>query len=131
MPLCDDAVATLENLPSFNRGDYMFTTAFGVRPATGFSKLKVRLDKLLEGKMAGPWILHDIRRTVRTGLSALPIADNVRELVIGHAQPGLHQIYDQHAYINEKRRALTLWAARLRKQAAISGASCAIATGAV
>jgi integrase len=113
VPLCNDAVAILENLPRFTRGDYMFTTAFGVRPASGFSKLKLRLDKLLEGKMAGPWILHDIRRTVRTQLSALPVADNVRELVIGHAQPGLHQVYDQHAYVDEKRRALELWAARL------------------
>jgi hypothetical protein len=47
-------------------------------------------------------------------LSALPVADNVRELVIGHAQPGLHQVYDQHAYVDEKRRALELWSARLR-----------------
>jgi len=114
VPLCDDAVAILENLPRFTHGDYMFTTAFGVRPATGFSKLKVRLDKLLEGKMAGPWILHDIRRTVRTQLSALPIADNVRELVIGHAQPGLHAVYDQYSFLPEKTKALTLWAARLR-----------------
>jgi integrase len=114
VPLCDDMVAILENLPRFNRGDCMFTTSFGVRPASGFSKLKVRLDKLLEGKMAGPWILHDIRRTVRTQLSALPITNNVAELVIGHSQPGLNQIYDQYAYIDEKRRALELWAMRLR-----------------
>ena len=115
MPLCDDAVAILESLPRFNRGDCMFTTSFGVRPASGFSWLKARLDKLMEGKTAGPWILHDIRRTVRTHLSALPVADNVRELVIGHAQPGLHQVYDQHAYIDEKRRALELWAMRLHE----------------
>jgi integrase len=114
VPLSDDMVAILEHLPRFNRGDCVFTTSFGVRPASGFSWLKARLDKLLEGKVAGPWILHDIRRTVRTNLSALPIADNVRELTIGHAQPGLHAVYDQHSYINEKRHALTLWAARLR-----------------
>lgn len=113
VPLSDDAVAILENLPRFNRGDHVFSTTFGVRPASGFSKLKVRLDKLLEGKLTAPFILHDIRRTVRTGLSALPIADNVRELVIGHAQPGLRAVYDQYAYLDEKRRALELWAARL------------------
>jgi hypothetical protein len=92
----------------------MFTTTFGVRPASGFSWLKARLDKLMEGKMAGPWIIHDIRRTVRTNLSALPITNNVAELVVGHAQPGLHQIYDQYAYLDEKRRALELWSVRLR-----------------
>ena len=53
---------------------------------------------------------------MRTGLSALPIPDLVRELVIAHAQPGLHKIYDQHSYMNEKRRALELWSARLKNQ---------------
>ena len=51
---------------------------------------------------------------MRTGLSALPVPDLVRELVIGHAKPGLHKVYDQHAYLNEKRQALELWAGRLR-----------------
>jgi integrase len=115
VPLCNEAVAILENLPRFNRGDHVFTTSFGVRPASGFSWLKARLDNLVEGKVTGPWILHDIRRTVRTQLSALPIPDNVRELTIGHAQPGLHAIYDQHAYVDEKRRALELWAMRLHE----------------
>jgi hypothetical protein len=42
------------------------------------------------------------------------VPDLVRELVIGHAKPGLHKVYDQHAYLDEKRRALELWTARLR-----------------
>ena len=42
-------------------------------------------------------------------LSALPIPDMVRELVIAHARPGLHKVYDQHAYEQEKRHALELW----------------------
>ena len=33
--------------------------------------------------------------------------------VIGHSQKGLHKVYDQHAYLDEKRRALDWWAARL------------------
>jgi hypothetical protein len=52
---------------------------------------------------------------MRTGLSAIPnISDLVRELVIGHTKPGLHKVYDQHAYLDEKRFALDAWAARLR-----------------
>ena len=114
VPLSDNAMAILESLPRFRSGDYVFTTTFGKRPASGFSGTKRRLDKMLHGKMTGPWVLHDVRRTMRTHLSALPVTDIVRELVIGHAQPGLNQIYDQYAYIDEKRRALELWAARLR-----------------
>jgi hypothetical protein len=52
---------------------------------------------------------------VRTALSAMPVPDLVRELVIGQTKPGLHKVYDQHAYLDEKRHALELWAARLRE----------------
>jgi integrase len=114
VPLSDDAVAILEALPRFNRGDYVFSTTYGANPASGFSRNKERLDKLLEGKMAGEWVLHDVRRTMRTHLSALPVTDIVRELCIGHQQPGLRQTYDQFAYVDEKRTALELWAMRLR-----------------
>jgi len=60
------------------------------------------------------WRLHDLRRSMRTGLSALPVTDMVRELVIAHTKRGLHKVYDQFGYLDEKREALTLWAARLR-----------------
>ena len=60
------------------------------------------------------FVLHDLRRTMRTGLSALPIPDLVRELVIAHAKPGLHKVYDQFVYVDEKKQALDLWAGALR-----------------
>jgi integrase len=129
VPLSDDVVAILRALPRFRRGDYLFSTIFGMKPVNGFSKAKQRADKrMLRGLQAiartrnetppaalEPWVIHDIRRTMRTGLSALPVPDIVRELVIAHTKPGLHRVYDQHAYLDEKRRALDLWAARLRE----------------
>jgi hypothetical protein len=76
------------------------------------------LDILREDDPAAelrPFQTHDLRRTMRTGLSAIPsIPDLVRELVIAHSKPGLHKVYDQHAYLDEKRHALDAWAARLR-----------------
>jgi integrase len=111
VPLTDPVLAILGGLPRFTKGDHVFSTSFGASPVTGFSRLKDRLDKLLGG--ATDYVLHDVRRTMRTHLSALPITDRVRELVIAHAQPGLHKVYDQHAYLDEKRHALELWAARL------------------
>jgi integrase len=128
VPLSDDAVFILESLPRFNKGDHLFSTTFGVKPVNGFSKAKAVLDKAMLAelrKAAGndatparnkldPFVIHDIRRTMRTGLSALPVSDLVRELVIAHTKPGLHKIYDQFAYLDEKRHALDLWAARLR-----------------
>ena len=117
VPLSDMAVSILRNLPRFKQGDFVFSSTFGHIPVNGFSKAKAGLDKLMIGELGAtppPFVLHDIRRTVRTRLSALPIPDLVRELVIAHSKPGLHKVYDQHAYIDEKRHALDLWAARLR-----------------
>jgi hypothetical protein len=57
---------------------------------------------------------HDIRRTVRTHLSALHIGEEVREAVLAHVRPGIKGVYDQYQYLEEKREALTLWNARLR-----------------
>lgn len=130
VPLSDDVVAILESLPRFKKGDHVFSTTFGVKAINGFSKAKERLDRRMlrswralarargddrRKAQIQPWVIHDIRRTMRTGLSALPVSDLVRELVIAHTKPGLHKVYDQHAYLDEKRRALELWAARLRE----------------
>jgi integrase len=129
VPLTDDVLAILKSLPRFKRGDHLFSTDFGHKPVNGFSKAKARLDRRMlrswraiarargedrrKAKIE-PFIIHDIRRSVRTGLSAIPnISDLVRELVIGHTKPGLHKVYDQFAYLDEKKFALDAWATRL------------------
>jgi integrase len=112
VPLTEDVIALLETLPRFKQGNHLFSTDFGVRPVNGFSKAKERIDELAQ--VEAHWVIHDLRRTMRTGLSALAIPDRVRELMIAHAQPGLHQVYDQYSYVEEKRRGFALWAAHLR-----------------
>jgi integrase len=117
VPLSAEAIKVIESLPTFKKPNFLFSTTFGATPVNGFSKAKDRLDReMLRHLPSTPadWVLHDIRRTMRTHLSALPIPDLVRELVIAHTKPGLHKVYDQHAYIDEKRACLDQWAARLR-----------------
>jgi integrase len=130
VPLTDDVLAVLKSLPRFRKGDHLFSATFGDKPVNGFSKAKERLDRRMLrswralGRIRGEdrrqaqipdFVIHDIRRSVRTGLSALPgISDLVRELVIAHTKPGLHKVYDQFAYLDEKRKALELWNSRLR-----------------
>jgi integrase len=123
VPLSDDAMAILKPLPRFDGGNYLFSVQFGKRPVAAFSAAKSQFDAEMlkalredEPKAKLPdFVIHDIRRTVRTGLSAIPnISDLVRELVIGHTKPGLHKVYDQYAYLDEKRFGLDAWSARLR-----------------
>ena len=48
------------------------------------------------------------------GFRRLPVEDIVRELLLAHARPGLHKVYDLHAYEKEKADALKLWHAKLK-----------------
>jgi len=123
VPLTAEVIEILESLPRFKSGEYLFSSTFGKKPVNGFSKAKEKLDEAMLAEMRSrlgakaklpPFVIHDIRRTMRTGLSALPVPDLVRELVIAHTKPGLHKVYDLHAYEAEKRHALELWAAKLR-----------------
>jgi integrase len=110
VPLAPTAVAILEALPRC-AGPFVFSTTGGERPISGYGDIKAKVDSFMPGVAA--WVLHDIRRTMRTGLSALRVPDTVAELCIGHTQKGLHKVYDQHSYLDEKRHALDAWASRL------------------
>jgi integrase len=110
VPLAPEALALLKSLPRF-ANPYVFTTTAGEKPVDGFSKAKVRIDKLCG---VTEWKFHDLRRTMRTHLSALPVQDIVRELILAHARQGLHKVYDLHTYEPEKRECLRLWESRLK-----------------
>jgi integrase len=130
VPLSSMACAVLESVKRFNRGDYLFSASFGETPVRGISPAKRRLDRQMlltlralarhrgddnpRDTKLNPFINHDIRRTVRTRLSALKIQDHVAEMVIGHGRKGIARVYDHHRYLNEKREALDTWAAFLR-----------------
>jgi hypothetical protein len=127
--LSDDACSVLETLPLFSKANHLFSTTFGEKPTVISDKIKRRLDAYmlcalrLQARKRGedpakvelrPWIIHDLRRTLRTHLSALRTPEHVSEMVIGHGRKGIERVYDQHRYIDEMREALTAWAARLR-----------------
>jgi integrase len=119
VPITDAILEVLETLPRFPNGTFLFSSQNGTAPikATYFGRHKVRLDELMEqiiGAKPAPWTNHDIRRTVRTRLSALRIPEEVREAVLAHARAGIKGAYDHYHYLDEKREALTQWAARLR-----------------
>jgi integrase len=130
VPLTKDILAVLESLPRFKGGKFLFSTTAGRTAAWIGSNVKARLDRRMLrtlkalAKMRGDdpalvtlpaFVNHDVRRTVRSRLSRLKIADEAREAVLAHARPGIKGVYDLHDYLDEKREALELWAARLRE----------------
>jgi integrase len=119
LPLPALAVQMIKDLPRFAGGDFLFSASHGTRPFTAFSKMKTRLDgkivKLNDGtELEERWCLHDLRRTMRTRLSALSIEPLVRKLMGGWKQQGIDAVYDLYAYQDEQRAGFEMWCARLR-----------------
>jgi hypothetical protein len=60
-----------------------------------------------------PWRLHDLRRTVATGLQRLGVRFEVTEAVLNHvsgSKSGVAGIYQRHDWADEKAKALQAWA---------------------
>lgn len=83
-----------------------------------FSQAKRLLDDevVTVRKAAGalaPWRVHDLRRTLATGLQRLGVRFEVTEAVLNHvsgAKSGVAGIYQRHDWADEKRSALEAWA---------------------
>lgn len=59
------------------------------------------------------WSPHDLRRTVRTGLSRLRCPSEVAEAILGHSRKGIEGTYDLHGYESECKEWLQKWADHL------------------
>ena len=103
IPLTRPVIETLRALPRF--GPMVFALD-GKRPMSLHQLIeRVRRDAgLLDVR------LHDLRRTLRTGLAELGVTFEVAERVLNHAMPGIQAVYNRHNYLAEKRTALALWA---------------------
>jgi integrase len=108
IPLSEMALTILRDIP---RRDRVRVFGRGKGGFSGWSKCKPLLDDKL--KFNTPWTLHDLRRTVRTGLGMLGVAPHVAEAVLNHLPAKLIRTYDRNTYTAEKRAALELWANHL------------------
>jgi integrase len=114
VPLSPPAMAKLIALGADSRREGLVFTTTGTTPISGVSKMKRALDRLMGEPPA--WRLHDIRRTVATGLQRLGIRFEVTEAVLNHvsgAKSGIAGVYQRHDWKDEKRAALDAWAAHV------------------
>jgi len=100
------------------RGFILTTT--GRTPISGISKAKSALDAAMsnEGPQVDAWRLHDIRRTVATGLQRLGVRFEVTEAVLNHvsgSKGGVAGVYQRHDWADEKRSALEAWAGHVEQ----------------
>ena len=57
-----------------------------------------------------PWTVHDLRRTVATGLARLGCTRVVQDRILNHVDMSIGAIYDRHTYDSEARVWLQKWA---------------------
>jgi integrase len=108
VPLSAAAIAIIETLPRMQGCNLLFSTT-GATAVSGFSKAK---DKLDEKTGVAEWRLHDLRRTVASGMARLGIALPVIEKVLNHSSgtfAGIVGVYQRHSFSEEKRAALETW----------------------
>jgi integrase len=113
IPLSAPAVAILGDVFRVTGSEFLFTTT-GKSSVSGWSKAKRQLDDGL-GELP-PWRIHDLRRTVATGLQKLGVSLQVIEAVLGHvsgSRAGVVGTYQRHSFDAEKRAALEAWGARV------------------
>jgi integrase len=115
LPLPARALEIIESMPRYTTGDYIFSSSAGLRPATAFSRTKAHLDAALAkaGDHVDPFVVHDFRRSFRTGLARLGISMEIAEACINHKKEGLVETYNRHQYFTEKGDALRAWGAHL------------------
>jgi integrase len=98
---------------------YVFSTN-GRTPVSGWSKVKRRLDALMEAELGHglrEWRLHDLRRTMATGLQKLGVRLEVTEQVLNHvsgSRAGDVGIYQRHDFEPERRAAFERYEQHLR-----------------
>jgi integrase len=114
LPLPEAALQIVAELP--RKGGMLFSTT-GETSVSGYSRAKRQLDaavaRLNKGKSIDPWVYHDIRRSVASGMAALGIEPHIIEAVLNHRSGtirGVARTYNRHPYFAEKKAALERWA---------------------
>ena len=99
-------LSILDTVPK--TGDLVFSSD-GKTVFQGYSKAKTRLDSLSGVK---DWTLHDLRRTVVSGMARLGVAPHVADKILNHQSgtiSGVAAVYQRHEFLKERERALQLW----------------------
>jgi integrase len=99
---------------------FLFPSAVDeTKPLTARAPTHALRRAVASGKVdrtALPFTPHDFRRTCRTSLAELGVAETVAKKILGHAPPRSDvtaSVYDQHAYLPEMYAALLAWERRL------------------
>ena len=99
------ALSVIQNRP--RTSEYVFATASSY--FQGFSKAKRVLDELCK---IADWRLHDLRRTVVSGMARMGVPPHVADKILNHQSgtiSGVAAVYQRHDFLAERKDALERW----------------------
>jgi integrase len=117
LTLSDAALSILRTAPKRAARDYVFGERGGAYSAWSYSTLALNARIIEQGAAIAAWRIHDIRRTVATGMAELGVAPHIIEAILNHRgghKAGVAGIYNRATYDAEIKRALAVWADHLR-----------------
>jgi integrase len=97
--------ALLTSCPRDARSDLFFPSNKTGGPVKGWSKLHAAFVSDC-GVAFG---LHDLRRTLKTGLDALGVDSDISEICLNHTRQGLEGVYNKNSAADEVSAAFHLW----------------------
>ena len=106
MPLSEQALDVLSRMPRIAGSEYVFGKPLR-SGAWSNAKIKFSAAKIQ------PWRIHDLRRTVSTGMNELGTEPHIVEAVLGHTVKGVAGVYNRAKYEAAKRAALEAWGAHV------------------
>jgi integrase len=120
LPLPPMGLDILRAAPPREGREHFFGGAKNGFVAWAWDKMKIDARITAQrGRALEHWTLHDLRRTMRSGLARLGIAPHVAELAINHAKGGIQAVYDRYTYLPQIGAALAAWSAHIEQ--AITG----------
>jgi integrase len=108
IPISKAMRAVLQSQPRMLGRDFVFGRGIGF---SNWNAAKRALDKRLPDGME-PWTLHDLRRSVVTGMAELGIAPHIIESTVNHLsghKGGIAGVYNKARYQEAMRVALDEW----------------------
>jgi integrase len=118
--LSDQTIHLLRKVP---RTGMLVFSLNGTTPFQGYSKAKQRLD---QPSRVSDWTLHDLRRTVVSGMARLGVAPHVADKILNHQSgsiSGVAAVYQRHEFLIERKEALCRWGQHVANLTAIGALS--------
>jgi integrase len=110
IPMVPEALNWFGTLKRLSCGSPWVLPGRDRRKPISIAAVAAAIDRLCSRTRIRRFTPHDLRSTARSHLAALGVPVIVAERCLNHSLGGIVGIYDQHDYLDERRKALTTWA---------------------